>query len=148
MDCRVIRSLLDSPAIGILHALEKDGFRVELTADNVIRIAPKSRLTTARMTEIAAHKTDIKTLIRACDQGVRDRVEVFRAQLEAPGTVGPFLFTAGVPYTKAICFSSGAALLEPRYGRCRRCSLAWRMAVRVPMPAESAAAYDGARVMA
>ena len=46
------------------------------------------------------------------------------------------------------CFSCGAALPEPRYGRCRRCSLAWRLAVGVPIPAEWAAAYDGARVVA
>ena len=44
MEPRVIRNVLDSPAIGILHALETDGFQVELTADNVIRIAPKSQL--------------------------------------------------------------------------------------------------------
>ena len=149
MEPRVIRNVLDSPAIGILAALETDGFRVELTVDNVIRIAPKSRLTSDRMSEIAAHKAAIKALIRICDQGVQDRVRVFRTQFEASsGTVGPFLFTAGVTYTKATCFSCGAVLPEARWGRCWRCSLAWRLAVRVPIPAEWAAAYDGARVVA
>ena len=89
------------------------------------------------------------TLIRICDQGVQERVAVFRAQLEAdPTTIGPFLFKAGVPYGRSVCFSCGACLPDACFGRCWRCSLGWRLAYRLPVPAELAAAHDEARVVA
>ena len=101
------------------------------------------------MSEIAAHRAEIKTLMGVCDQAVQDRVMVFRGQLDAdPTTVDPFLFKTGVPYAKGVCFSCGAGLQDACFGRCWRCSLAWRMAAVVPISADQAAAYDGARVVA
>jgi hypothetical protein len=38
-------NVFDSPALGILCDLEMDGFRVALTADEALTIAPRSRLT-------------------------------------------------------------------------------------------------------
>ena len=87
------------------------------------------------------------TLLR--DEGVVARVTTLRQQFREspPGTAPAFVLTP-TPYVKAICFSCGAVLEEPRYGRCWRCSLAWRLAARVPLATASVAAYDTARVMA
>ena len=73
---------------------------------------------------------------------------VFKQQFaDAPATQIPaFLFRLDLPYVKGACFSCGVALLEIRYGRCLRCSLAWRLAAGVGIPAELAAAVDEARV--
>jgi hypothetical protein len=51
-----------------------------------------------------------------------------------------------VPYVRAACFSCGDSLPEPRFSRCWRCSLAWRLACRLPVSTELAAAMDAARV--
>src|SRR3981081_1727783 len=83
-------NVFDSPALGILCDLEADGFRVALTADDALSIAPRSRLTPERMQAIAAHKDAIKTLLRCCDEGVVARRDAFRAQFNAaPGGVTP-----------------------------------------------------------
>ena len=44
----------------------------------------------------------------------------------------------------------GLKLTAPvvRFGRCWRCSLAWRLACELPVSAEVGAAYDSARVCA
>ena len=76
-------NVFDSPAVGILCDLEADGFRVALTADDALSIAPRSRLTPERMQAIAAHKDAIKTLLRCCDEGVVARRDAFRAQFDA-----------------------------------------------------------------
>ena len=59
-----------------------------------------------------------------------------------------FVFRRGTPYAKAVCFSCGAVMPEPDYGRCWRCSLAWRMSVGVPIPAALAQAYDESKMLA
>ena len=137
-----------SPAVAILCELEHDGFRVELTADGVLSIAPRSRLTSDRMTAIAGCKDPLKLLLRCCDAGVVERRDAFRLQLEAaPAPCVPaFLFKPGLPYVAGSCFSCGDGLPELRFGRCWRCSLAWRLACRLPVPADLASALDGARV--
>jgi hypothetical protein len=87
-------------------------------------------------------------LLRTCDAGVQDRREVFAKQLTltpAP-RVPMFIFRANVPYRQGTCFSCGDRLSEVRFGRCWRCSLAWRLACRLPMTADLAAALDAARV--
>ncbi len=90
--------------------------------------------------QLDKHKPALIILVRICDQGVQDRVTVYRAQLEAdPSTVGPFIYTAGVPYSKGVCFSCGVGLPDACFGRCWRCSLGWRLAYRLPVPAELAA---------
>jgi hypothetical protein len=124
-------NVFDSPALGILCDLEADGFRVALTADDALSIAPRSRLTPERMQAIAAHKDAIKTLLRCCDEGVVARRDSFRAQFDAaPVDIIPAL--------------TG----RPAFGRCWRCSLAWRLACRLPIPAELAVVMDTAKVSA
>ena len=59
--------------------------------------------------------------------------------------VPALLFRSGVPYVEGRCFSCGDALQRFRVGRCWRCSLAWRLACRVAMPAPLADALDAAR---
>ena len=110
---------------------------------------PAERITAEHEQLIRQHRDALVTLVRISDVDVQDRVAVFRAQLEADSTtIGPFIYTAGVPYTRSTCFSCGAELHELRYGRCWQCSLAWRLACRLPVPAELAAAHDEARVCA
>ena len=57
-------------------------------------------------------------------------------------------FTAGVTYRQSTCFSCAARLQKARFGRCWRCSLAWRLAYRLPVPEELAVAHDEASVVA
>ena len=96
--------------------------------------------------EIRPHREALLTLVRCCDSGVQQRVEVYRAQLEAvPDARGPFLFLAGVPYTPGVCFSCAAALPVPEFGRCWRCSLGWRLALHLEIAPEHATALDTAR---
>jgi len=81
---------------------------------------------------------------------VQERLVAYKQQLaKVPkGSTPDFVFQRGTPYAKAVCFSCGATLQELQHGRCWRCSLAWRLAVGGSIPAERAAVYDGARVVA
>ena len=149
MDRGVAAAVFASPAVGILCDLERDGFRVELTADGGLLIAPKSKLTLERMQTIAGCKDALKVLVSlTTDAGVHERRDAFRAQLEAAPapTVPAFLFRAGVSYQPGICFSCGTLLPETRFGRCWRCSIAWRLAARLPVSSHLASALDAARV--
>ncbi len=142
------QNVLNSPAVAVLCDLEHAGLDLAVV-DGRLRVWPVERLTAEHERLIQQHRHALVTLVRICDDGVQDRVVVFRGQLEAdPTAVGPFLFTAGVPYSKGICFSCGAGLPDVYFGRCWRCSLGWRLAYRLPVPAELAAAHDEARVVA
>ena len=146
----VTADVLDSPAVGILGDLERDGFRVELTPDGVLMIAPRSRLTLDRMQAVAACKDALKVLLRCCDDGVGARRDLFTQQLAqtpAPG-VPAFLFLAGIGYGPGVCFSCGDGLPGLQFGRCWRCALAWRLAAGVSISSALAEALDGARVCA
>jgi hypothetical protein len=138
-----------SAAARVLRDLQHDGFVVELTAAGAVTIAPRSRLTPARMRLIAAHKEALKTeLLR--DLGLLARRERFEQQIArsmAP-RVPALLFTPGIPYAKGTCFSCGDALPELAFGRCWRCSLAWRLACRLPLAEPFAKALDDAKVVA
>ncbi len=150
MDPIITTHVLQSPAVGILCDLEHDGFHVELTADGALCIAPRSRLTPERMQAIAACKAAIKVLLRCCDAGVTDRVAEFRRQyLAVPAPrCSAFVFMVNISYVKGTCFSCGDRLPVLRFGRCWRCSLGWRLACRLPVPAVLADALDGAKVCA
>ena len=150
MDPALTPDVFASPAVAILCGLEHDGFTVELTPDNALVITPKSRLTADRMQTIVTSKDALKLLLRCRDRGVQARRDVFAfqlAQTAAPG-VPSFLFKSSVAYVKGICFSCGDALPELRFSRCWRCSLAWRLACRLPVSAEFAMVIDGARRVA
>ena len=139
----------ESPAVSILCELQRDGFTLQLTADDVLTITPRSRLTPEQMSLIVTYKDALKKLLRPCDAGVVARREAFVQQLArtpAP-RVPPFLFKADIVYAKGVCFSCGDGLPSLTFGRCWRCSLAWRLACRLPVPADLAAALDGAKVL-
>lgn len=147
----ITSDVLTSPAVGILCDLERDGFRVTLAPDNVLVIAPRSRLTPERMQAIAAVKDALRLLVSiATDRGVADRRDIFRQQLDAmpaPG-VPAFLFRPDLPYVRGRCFSCGDALPTLTFSRCWRCSMAWRLTCRLPVPASVADAFDHAKVTA
>ncbi len=137
-------SALTTPAAVALCDLQHAGLDLVVVNER-LRAGPEERLTPAYDRLIRRHRDDLVTLLQ--DDGVMARVAVYRQQfLESPpGTAPAFVFKP-TQYAKGICFSCGAELEEQRYGRCWRCSLAWRMAARVPIAAGSA--YDTARVVA
>lgn len=153
-------ALFDSPALAILCELERDGFAVQLQPDEVLVIMPRSRLTPDRMAAIAAHKLDLKQLMRWRDPSVCARLAVMRKQCESapPGPLPVLVYRHDVPYVPGLCFSCGDALpvsgcfscgdalpVSP-WGRCWRCALAWRLAVGVRVPPTVASACDTARL--
>ena len=141
--------VLNSPAVAVLCGLEHAGLDLAVV-NGRLRVWPVERLTNDHEHLIQQHRDALVTLVGICDEGVQERLAAFKRQLrEAPeGTIPDFVLQRGTPYAKAVCFSCGAALPEPRFGRCWRCSLAWRMAAGVPVSAELAAAHDGARGVA
>ena len=144
----VTADVCQSAAVGILEGLKADGFRVELTADGVLSIAPRSRLTPERMATVAPHKDDLRMLIRISDEGVQDRREAFARQLETapPGVLVPRLVYREAPYINGHCHACGEALECARWGSCWRCMLARRLACRAPVPPDLFTAYDEARI--
>jgi hypothetical protein len=150
MDRLVAATVVDSPAVRIMSDLHRAGFHVALRADGVLSIAPRSRLSPERMHMILRCKDEMKRVLRACDEQVLARRDAFAEQLArtpAP-SVPAFLFKTGIPYVKGTCFSCGDRLEECAFGRCWRCSLAWRLVCRAPVPSELADAWDDARVSA
>ncbi len=143
----VTQHVLNSPAVAVLYDLEHAGLDLAVV-DGRLRVWPVERLTAACELLIQQHRDELVTLVG--DSGVQARVAAYRQQLrEVPaGSAPAFVLRPGTPYTKAICFSCGAVLPERRWGRCWQCSLAWRLAVRVPIAAERAVVYDEAKVMA
>ncbi len=145
---QVTHDVLSSPAVAVLCDLEQAGLDLAVV-DGRLRVWPAERLTDEHERMIQEHRDELVALVRICDAGVQERLVAFKRQLaKAPkGTTPDFVFQRGTAYAKGLCFSCGAALPEPQYGRCWRCSLAWRMAAGVSIPAEQAA-YDSARVVA
>ena len=145
---QVTTDVLNSPAVAVLCGLEHAGLDLAVV-DGRLRVWPVERLTAEHEHLIQIHRDELVTLVRICADGVQERLSVFKKQrLEAPaGTMPAFVFRQ-TPYAKGICFSCGSGLSEPQFGRCLSCSLAWRMAAEVPIPAEQAAGYDEARVVA
>ncbi len=130
--------LLDSPALPLLLELEDQGFDLAIKPDGGLQAKPPNRLTPEQRARIQANRPAVIALVRICDPGVQSRRELFVRLLEtAPtGVVVPaLLFRAGVPYQRGVCFSCGDAP-EARFGRCWRCSLAWRLALKVPIEGE------------
>lgn len=143
---RVTPDLFDSPALPLLLRLEADGYQLEPRA-TVLRVRPVERVTPALRAELTRYKPELLLLLRCCDPGVLARRDVMRAQLDgARAGVPPLLFRPDVPYVLGRCFSCGDALEQFSVGRCWRCSLAWRLACRLPVPVDLAVALDAARV--
>ena len=144
---QVTQNVLTSPAVAVLRDLEHAGLDLAVV-DGRLRVWPVERLTAEHELLIRQHRNELVTLVRICDGATQERMVVFKQQFtDAPATQIPaFLFRLDLPYVKGACFSCGAALLEIRYGRYLLCSLAWRLAAGVGIPAELAAAVDEARV--
>ena len=143
------QDVLNSPAVAVLCDLEHAGLDLAVV-DGRLRVWPADLLTPEHEQLIRQHRDELVALVRICDDGIQERLAAFKVQRrEAPaGTLPDFVFQRGTPYDKGVCFSCGAALPQPEFGRCWRCSLAWRMAADVPIPAGQAAVYDRARVVA
>jgi hypothetical protein len=131
-----VTNIFDSTALPLLLALEARGIHVELTADGRLIVEPASRLR--------------PTTRRRCDREVQERREAFAAQLAhtPPPGVPAFLFCPDVPYVKGTCFSCGVVLRSLVFARCWRCSLAYRLACGLSIPADLIVAMDAARVVA
>ncbi len=150
MAAPVTADVLASPALPLLLALEAREVHVELTADGRLIAEPASRLTAAEQATFRTYARELATLLRRLDVGVVARRDAFRAQLDAtpaPQTQA-FLFRPDVPYVRGTCFSCADRLPTLHFGRCWRCSLAWRLACRLPIPADVADARDAAKVVA
>jgi hypothetical protein len=147
MASSVTANVLDSPALPLLLELEQQGCRVELTPHKLV-VEPASRLTPHQRSAVLAHARELALLVGCLDPGVVERRDLFRRQLEATPAprVPTFLFRPDVPYVRTACFSCGDSLPEPRFSRCWRCSLAWRLACRLTVSTELAQAMDAARV--
>jgi hypothetical protein len=144
----VNNDLLDSPALPLLLALEAAGVQFKVDGDEVL-VSPRGVLTPGQRALFRAHRAAVKAIINiSTDAGIQARRNTFRQQLEATAApaVPAFLFKPGIAYVKGVCFSCGDGLPDVRFGRCWRCSLAWRLACRLPVPAALAVALDAARV--
>jgi hypothetical protein len=140
--------VLNSPALPVVLDLEAAGVRFRVAGDQVL-VSPTGVLTPAHREVLRQHREAVFLIVAtSTDVGVQARRDTFRQQLDAaaPGTIPAFLFQVGVPYVEGACFSCAACLPALHFGRCWRCSLAWRLACRVPISAECAAATDAARV--
>lgn len=147
MDGPMTTDALTGPALPLLLRLEADGFELRAEGDR-LQVRPPARLTPELLSALRQHKADLLRLVRCLDAGVQARRDVFELQLVQTPTPGvpAFLLKADVPYVKGTCFSCADPLPELRFGRCWRCSLAWRLACRLPVSADLAAAVDSARV--
>jgi hypothetical protein len=145
-----VTNILDAIALPLLLALEARGIHVELTADSRLIVEPASRLTADEEAALRTHARELAWLLRLCDRGVLERREAFVAQLAhtPPPGVPAFLFCPEVPYVKGTCFSCGVVLRSLVFARCWRCSLAYRLACGLSIPADLIAAMDAARVVA
>ncbi len=141
--------VFESPALPLLLQLERDGFDLGVRSCT-LWIKPARWLTAERRAQITEHRAALKALVLVCDDDVQDRVVAYKAQLAAApqGATPAFVYQRGTAHTRGICFSCAAPLSVPEFGRCWRCSLAWRLAMQVPIAADLAAVYDSTKVVA
>jgi hypothetical protein len=141
---------LESPALPILLQLDAAGVRFKVDAD-VVLVSPRGVLTPEQRDVFRQHQEAVRVLVAiTTDTGVQARRTLFEFQLtQTPAPRVPaFLFVADLPYLQGRCFSCADVLPEPRFARCWRCSLGWRLACRLPIPPDVAAALDSAKVIA
>jgi hypothetical protein len=146
-----VSGVFESPLFQVFERLKAEGFEFRLVAGARVQVRPIGRLPADVRALFRQHPDEFRLFVsNATDAGVHKRRDEFHRQLEAatPPAVPAFLFKGGIPYVQGTCFSCGDALPEARFGRCWRCSLAWRLACRLPIPADLAAAMDTAKVSA
>jgi hypothetical protein len=142
--------VINSPAVPLLLSLEEQGFTLTLTANGRLQVAPGSRLSAEQREQLVAQKDALLVLVRVSDPDVMLRRDVFRRRLDSAErtTLPALLYRADVPYAAGVCFSCGDKNGRSGYGRCWRCSLAWRLAARAPVPADIASVLDVAKQVA
>ena len=123
-----LTEVLGSPALPLLLRLEARGCDVSVRGDRLI-VEPSSRLDGSERAAVLVHRRALAVLIQACDPAVVVRRAVFAQQLAStPSLRMPsFLLRPEEPYVHGRCFSCGDELERPRFGRCWRCALAWRL---------------------
>src|SRR5688572_4356032 len=107
MESGLTGEVLDSATVTLCAQLIGDNFQLTLEAGDVLAITPRSRLTSAMMADILAHKAGLKRLAALMDPALTARVVAFQrlhAATPAP-RVPAFLFRLGVPYQPGVCFS-------------------------------------------
>ena len=149
MECTGVRDVLSSPAVPLIRELKGAGFDVRLV-NSRLRVSPASKLAPDCVQRIHSHRDDLKALVRIYDAGTQARRALFARQWAAapPNQIPAFLVCPNLPYQRGLCFSCGDRLPEPRFGRCWRCSLAWRLVCRLPIPVALAQAFDESKVLA
>jgi hypothetical protein len=149
-DTVVAAEALTTPALPLLAQLSAIGVRFKLDGDRVL-VSPRGVLTPDQRELFRQHEPAVRVLVSIlADVDVQHRVTAFRQQFNATPAphVPAFLYRPDVPYVAARCFSCGDSNDRPTFGRCWRCSLAWRLACRLPISAELADAMDTAKVNA
>lgn len=144
-----IPDIFSSPVFTVVVQLDHDGFQFRLTPDGRVEVRPISRLPADVRALFVEHQADLRLIVAvATDPGVHERRDAFRRLIDAaaPGTLPACLSREGISYRAGVCFSCGDALPDLHFGRCWRCSVAWRLSAGVPVPSSLADALDTARV--
>lgn len=126
-------NVFDDPALAILLDLERRGFHLRVTGGELF-IKPAARVTAEIRARLHQHKPALVMLVDICDDGVQDRVAMFKDLIVTKPIdvmLPALIFRPDTPYVEGVCFSCGDALDTARWGRCWRCSLGWRLAVGV-----------------
>jgi hypothetical protein len=144
----VVADVLESPAVALLLGLEADGFQIGAAEGDRLWVKPISKLTEDRRADLERYRPELLMLLRICDEAVQLRRDRFREALASGTSVGLLTFRPGVPYAPGRCFSCGEGLDRPAHGKCWRCALAWRLALRLPIAPDVAAVYDSQKVLA
>lgn len=147
----VVPNVLNSPAVPLLIELEEAGVTIRLDRDGGLQVGPPERVTSAHLEHIRSLREPLRILAYVIyDEGVQQRRASFAAQIErgSAAIVPALIFLADVPYAPGICFSCGESNRLVTFGRCWRCSLAWRLACRLPVSSDFAVAVDTAKRVA
>ncbi len=128
------RNVPTTSPVALLCALEERGCDLAAVASR-LRVWPASRLTETLRAAIRKHRAALIVLVQGCDPGVVSRRQLFASQWALDRNTS-FQVCPGLPYEPGQCFSCGDPVEDARYGRCWRCSLAWRLAVGIPVVAE------------
>jgi len=92
-------------------------------------------------------------LRHACARFANESCPILRTGRRVAGSTGSLTSPTTPPqpmwrrtvHTAGICFSCASSSSIPEFGRC---SLAWRLAIQVPIAADLAAVYDTTKVVA
>ena len=138
--------VLNSSALPLLLELERDGVDLRVRHGQLF-VRPAGQLTPHQRQLIHVDNAALIALVDVCDAGVQERLSCYKAHL-ATSQAPSFVFRPEGTDERGLCFSCNDRLPDGDAGRCWRCSLAWRLAVQIPIPADLAAVYDTTKVVA